>query len=250
MKNMLLPKIPGQAPLSCWRRMREERSGAVALIFALALIPIFLALGVALDYSRATSAKSALQNASDAAALAAGANPAETQAQHLLLAASRAAANLGTTVLTASCLTDSCTLNPVGSLNNIVVSETDGTGAYTVQITAKIDTAVMQLANFPILSLGATSVASVTGVSNSHPLEIALALDNTGSMAPNIQALITAARTLADTALSAAGNTGAVRVSVVPYVAAVNPGLPSLSMIDTTALSIYNGTWFDGAWIA
>jgi len=66
--------------------------------------------------------------------------------------------------------------------------ERDGrTGAYTVQITAKIDTAVMQLANFPILSLGATSVASVTGVSNSHPLEIALALDNTGSMAPNIQ---------------------------------------------------------------
>jgi len=58
--------------------------------------------------------------------------------------------------------------------------------------------------------------------------------------------LITAARTLADTALSAAGNTGAVRVSVVPYVAAVNPGLPSLSMIDTTALSIYNGTWSMG----
>ncbi len=245
MKNAPLPKIPGQAPLSCWRRMREDRSGAVALIFALALIPIFLALGVALDYSRATSAKSALQNASDAAALAAGANPAETQAQHLLLAASRAAANLGTTVLTASCLTNSCTLNPVGPLNNIVVSETDGTGTYTVQISAKIDTAVMQLANFPTLSLGATSVASVTGVSNSHPLEIALALDNTGSMAPNIQALITAAQTLADTALSAAGGTGAVRVSVVPYVAAVNPGLPSLSMIDTTALSIYNGTWFD-----
>ena len=46
MKNAPLPKIPGQAPLSHWRRMREERSGAVALIFALALIPIFLVLGV------------------------------------------------------------------------------------------------------------------------------------------------------------------------------------------------------------
>jgi Flp pilus assembly protein TadG len=230
--------------------MREEKSGAVALIFALALIPIFLALGVTLDYSRATSAKSALQNASDAAALAAGANPAETQAQHLLLAASRAAVNLGTTVLTASCTANSCTLNPVGPLSNIVVSETDGTGTYTVKIGARIDTAVMQLANFPTLSIGATSVASVTGVSNSHPLEIALALDNTGSMAPNISALITAAQTLADTALAAAGNTGAVRVSVVPYVAAVNPGLPSLSMIDTTALSAWNGTWYTGAWVA
>ncbi len=250
MKNAHLPKIPGQALLSSWRRMRAERSGAVALIFALALIPIFLVLGVTVDYSRATAAKSALQNASDAAALAAGANPTETQAQHLALAASRAAVNLGTTVLTASCLTNSCTLNPIGPLHNIVVSETDGTGAYTVKVTAKIDTAVMQLANFPTLSLGATSVASVTGVSNAHPLEIALALDNTGSMAPNIQALITAAQTLADTALAAGGNTGSVRVSVVPYVAAVNPGLPSLSMIDTTALSIYNGAWFDGSWIA
>ena len=70
-------------------------------------------------------------------------------------------------------------------------------------------------------------------------------------MANNIQALRTAAQTLADTAMAAAGTTGAVRVSVVPYVAAVNPGLPNLNYIDTTAQSwMYNGRWFAGSWIA
>jgi len=229
--------------------MRKEKSGAVAIIFALALFPIFFALGAAVDYSRATSARSTLQNSSDAAVLAAGAHPAESQTQHLTLAATTIATNLGTT-LSAGCSGASCTLNPTATLSNIVVTESEGVGTYQVQVNADINMAVMQLANVPTLALTATSNAAVTGVSASHPLEIALALDNTGSMEPNIQALRTAAQTLADTAMAAAGTTGAVRVSVVPYVAAVNPGLPSLSMIDTTALSIYNGRWFDGAWIA
>ncbi len=250
MKNAPPPKRAGKGALSLLRGAREERSGAVAIIFALALIPILLTLGAAVDYSRATAAKSSLQNASDSAALAAGSNPTQTQAQHVLLAAGSAAINLGTTVSTGACGTTSCPLNPVGALSNIVVTELEGAGTYTVQINANVNTVVMQLASVDTIPLGATSVASVIGVGASHPLEIALALDNTGSMEPNIQALRTAAQTLADTALAAAGNTGSVRVSVVPYVAAVNPGTLPLSMIDTTAKSIYNGVWFDWVWIA
>lgn len=52
-------------------RFRECRSGSVAIVFALALLPITLAVGAAIDYSRANSAKSTLQGALDAAVLAA-----------------------------------------------------------------------------------------------------------------------------------------------------------------------------------
>ncbi len=249
MRNAPRSKIPGKTPQSLLRRFRAEKSGAVAIIFAVALIPIFLMLGAVVDFSRAASARSNLQNATDAAVLAAGSHPTETQAQHLMLAASTIASNLGTTV-SASCSASSCSLNAVGPVSNIVVTETESTGTYQVRVNAAINTAVMQLANFPTLPLTTISQAQTIGVSASHPLEIALALDNTGSMAPNIQALRTAAQTLADTAMSAAGTAGVVRVSVVPYVAAVNPGLPNLSMIDTTALSIYNGNWFTWNWIA
>src|SRR3954469_4010739 len=51
------------------RAFRVDRSGNVALIFALALIPVFGAVGVAVDYSRANAARTAMQAALDAAAL-------------------------------------------------------------------------------------------------------------------------------------------------------------------------------------
>jgi hypothetical protein len=92
------------------------------------------------------------------------------------------------------------------------------------------------------------STAQTTGVSSAAPLELALALDNTGSMSNNMDDLKTAAKTLVQTVMSA-GQNGSVRVSVVPYVAAVNPGLTDMSMIDTTAGSPWNGDWYVWAWL-
>lgn len=53
------------------RRAREDRSGAVALIFALALLPVVAMGGAAVDYSRAQTVATVLQSALDAAAIAA-----------------------------------------------------------------------------------------------------------------------------------------------------------------------------------
>ncbi|WP_298428600.1 pilus assembly protein TadG-related protein [Rhodoblastus sp.] len=49
----------------------QERSGSVAILFALACVGVFLSVGLALDYSRAESMKGVLNTATDAAALAA-----------------------------------------------------------------------------------------------------------------------------------------------------------------------------------
>ncbi len=50
-------------------RFRKDGSGNVAVIFTLALLPILSAIGVAVDYSRATQVRSKLQSAIDAASV-------------------------------------------------------------------------------------------------------------------------------------------------------------------------------------
>ena len=50
-------------------RFRNDRSGNVAVIFTLALLPILSAIGCAVDYSRATQLRSKLQSAIDAASV-------------------------------------------------------------------------------------------------------------------------------------------------------------------------------------
>ena len=48
---------------------RADRRGNVAIIFAIAIIPVFGAVGAAVDYSRANSARTAMQSALDVTAL-------------------------------------------------------------------------------------------------------------------------------------------------------------------------------------
>ena len=88
-------------------------------------------------------------------------------------------------------------------------------------------------------------------VSSATLLEVALALDNTGSMSNNMDDLKTAAKNLVQTVLNGGG--GAARVSIVPYVAAVNPGLTDSTSIsnyiDTTALNPWVGNWERYAWL-
>jgi Flp pilus assembly protein TadG len=52
------------------RRFRSSSSGNIAVIFALALIPIMTGMGVAVDYSMATRIKAKMQAAADAASVA------------------------------------------------------------------------------------------------------------------------------------------------------------------------------------
>ena len=53
------------------RSFRRDESGAIAIMFALAMIPIILMIGVGIDYTRVALDRSQTQDAIDAAALAA-----------------------------------------------------------------------------------------------------------------------------------------------------------------------------------
>ena len=51
-------------------RFRRDKSGNIAVIFAIALLPVLTAIGSAVDYSLATRMKAKLQSAADAASVA------------------------------------------------------------------------------------------------------------------------------------------------------------------------------------
>ncbi len=51
-------------------RFRRDQRGNIAVIFAIALLPILSAVGCAIDYSLATRMKAKLQSAADAASVA------------------------------------------------------------------------------------------------------------------------------------------------------------------------------------
>src|ERR1700761_278819 len=51
-------------------RFRSNSSGNIAVIFAIALVPILTAIGAATDYSAANRIKAKMQSAADAAAVA------------------------------------------------------------------------------------------------------------------------------------------------------------------------------------
>ena len=52
-------------------RFRRDRRGNIAVVFAIACVPLISAIGCAVDYSNATRVRAKLQSAADAASLAA-----------------------------------------------------------------------------------------------------------------------------------------------------------------------------------
>ncbi len=220
-------------PFFSLQRFTAANGGATALLFGLALIPAMLTIGAAIDFGRVALLKSSLQAAADAGVLAAGAQSKNTQSARASVAQGAVIANLG----------------PKADGANVVVTETEpGAGVYQVKVDATLRTAVMKLAHIDTLSVSVKSEARNIGGSI-NPIEIALALDNTGSMHSDMPALKSAAKSLVQAVLGGGANSN-IRVSVVPYVAAVNPGLTDMSLIDTKAVSPWAGNWFNYAWIA
>lgn len=212
----------------------RDRSGAAIIAFGLALVPVAIMAGAAVDFGRATMLRTSLQKAADSAALVAGSRPKLTQTQRAALAQNAALANLGAKAQGA----------------NVLVTETEPSpGVYRVEINATLATTIMKVAHFDAIPITASSEARVVGASSEKPVEIALALDNTGSMRNDMPALKTAAQALVNSVMTEESG-GHVRVSVVPYVAAVNPGLTDLAMVDTRAQTPWAGDWFRSGWLA
>lgn len=180
---------------------RDGRKGNVAVLFALSLIPIVGATGAAVDYSLANASRTSMQKALDATALALAKLMPLTQAQLNTQGWQIFQANLGNIAV------------QLGESNLQIT--TPSTGKLVLNVTGQYQpaiTGVIGVNNFPV---GAH--AEVTwGIKK---LELALALDNTGSMnsSNKMTELKKAAKNLIDTLQLAAKNPGDVKISIVPF---------------------------------
>ncbi len=213
-------------------RFISDRRASAVPIFAFAVVPILAATGTAVDYSRANSVRSAMQAALDAAALT----------------ASRDAQGLSAAQITQKA-TDYFKSNfHRTEAGNVQVSATftnpvQGSFKLTVSATATVNPIFMSLVDVGPFDIGASADVN-WGVKR---LELALVLDNTGSMAQNgkIQALKTAAHNLLDTLRAAAKKDGDVRVAIIPFDTRVNigTGFKTAPWINFSAYDVNPETW-------
>ncbi len=203
------------------RRFGGDDSGGIAIVFGLMIVPMFMLGGFALDYTRGMSVQQQLQNAADAAALAAKGSGADAQ-----IAAQAAA--------------DAYAKSNLSKLNGATlrtVSVTPTSDGVRVALAADLPTSVSNVFGIASLEIGASSES----VSATGDIEVALVLDNTGSMAGSMDDLKTGAKDLVAAVFATNKTPGKVRMAVVPYVGAVNIGNGPVQM----AWMDSNG---DGSW--
>jgi Flp pilus assembly protein TadG len=193
------------------RRFRVDRRANVTPIFALSLVPMLAFVGSAVDYSRGNAVKTGLQAALDSTALM----------------LSKDAQNLTETQLgqKANDYFFAMFTNP--DAKNVMVTPTfstpqSGSFVLTVVAKAKVDVRFMK-----VLGTSEMNVSSTAEVKwGIKKLELALALDNTGSMAQSgkMTALKTAAKNLLTTLKNAAKKSGDVKVAIIPFDVTVKIG--------------------------
>jgi Flp pilus assembly protein TadG len=208
-----------------WRFLKHS-GGNTAMMMALAAIPLCLAVGVAVDYSRATNAKSAIQAATDAAALAAVKNLNLSKSDIEEIVAQYLAAN-GID-------------KAVAHLNEVTVEHDKKTGTVSVRVVGSLDTSLMQLAGIQGMDIGGYSEVQAGG----NALEVALVLDNTFSMSASgrMAALKTASHAMLDELFTNSGSGTDIKVSIVPFSDYVNVGMSNRNASWISVPSDYSET--------
>ncbi|SDE59154.1 TadE/TadG family type IV pilus assembly protein [Rhodospira trueperi] len=195
-------------------RLRRDTRGVTAVLVGLLMVPLCLMLGGAVDLGVAYYLKNRLGYAVDSAALAVG-----STVQHEVDIEQRArdfvAANYPS--------------DAIGTVHDVTV--TDVNNVITVSAKATFQTFFMG-----IFSLDEITVAAEAEVIRAiRGLEVALVLDNTGSMrsSNNIGALRDASRDFVNILFGDEVTNPNLFISIVPYAASVNPGPEALGG-DTT----------------
>lgn len=192
-------------------KFASARRGNVAMIFGLLLIPVLLAAGIAIDYTRTAQAKAVIQEASDAALLRAARmrsqNPAVTDAELTVLARRIFDAAISK-------------LNDV-SIDSFAVHYDSATEAFSLNVEGDMNTAIMGIAGMPTLKI---DVLSEVKLGKPPYMEVVMALDNTGSMNQNskLTNLKSSASMLVETLF--AHPEAQVMVGLVPFGQYVNVG--------------------------
>ena len=198
-------------------RFLKNCRGGVAPLMGILALPLMGTVGVAVDYSRASAAKTAFQAALDSTALMLSKT-----------AATQSGADLQTTATN--------TFNALFSrsdVNNVAVTanyQSSSGSKVVLNGSARVTTNFLGVLGYSYIAI----TGSTTSTWGNTRLRVALVLDNTGSMssAGKITALKTASQNLLTQLKTAAVTDADVYVSIIPFSKDVNVGS-----------SNYNATW-------
>ncbi|PWB93099.1 hypothetical protein C5689_14670 [Methylosinus sporium] len=210
------------------RSFARDKAGNVGIIFGLSFVPVVMMIGAGVDYGRIAAARGSLQQAADTAVLAVAKGivgtttdqQARSQAQVYLSTNYR---NATATVTSAAIAADRLSL--------------------CVTAQAQVATAIMKIAGTTSMSTQVTACAALQGgISPNDTYEIALVLDNSGSMTRStggvtkLKALRTAAKSFVGTMFTKAP--GRVKFAVTPFAGGV-------VAVDPTVSTNRSASWID-----
>jgi Flp pilus assembly protein TadG len=243
-------KITDKRKKPIWKRFLKDQDGSILQILGLSAIPVFLATGAAVDMVRASREQAAFYGAVDAAALAIAGDDRSatiglTDAQ---LASNKAALQaLAREYILADYKGDT------GHAPSIATDVTVTGQAVTLKSSLTFPTTIMSLAGVQSMTISASSTVKKA----MRPIELTMVMDTTGSMGQNgkMAGAKSAAHTLLNTiysgTLANAPRSEFLRVSLVPFSAAVRLDTGGydfdLGWIDTTGSNPLSRVNFDAA---
>jgi Flp pilus assembly protein TadG len=191
------------------QQLLTANGGNVVSTFALLLLPITGFVGAAVDYSRANSARTAMQAAVDSTALM----------------LSKVAPSLNNTQMQAKASEYFNALFVRPDVTGVTVATTYSNAAgsqISLKATGSVKAEFMRVMGHSNLNISASSLVKW----GNKRLRVALVLDNTGSMSSSgkMTALKTATKNLLTQLQTAATTNGDVYVSIIPFAKDVNAG--------------------------
>ena len=188
------------------RAFAGDRRGSLAFLYAIALVPVALAACASLDYARGVLVRASLTDALDAAGLAVG--------------ASGSLSGDATTALAQSYFNANYHLD--ASYGTPVAVQISQNGQdFTLTTSVPMPTLLMRLVGVDTMPVS----SSVVITRNSMNIEVAMALDITGSMTGSrLTDLKSAAKGLVETVVQAQQSPTYTKVAIAAYSMAVNAG--------------------------
>ncbi len=218
------------------KQLARDRSGFVAVMFALLLLPLVAAIGAAVDYGFLSAYRTRLQASVDSAALS--------------VASSLTTQNTAAKRQTVAENTVKAALGKLWTDLGVRVTESEpSAGVYRIQATATVPMQIMKIVGIPSRQVSATAQALPPSAGGA--LEVAMALDVSGSMlagdiAPTrIAALKTAAANLVDT-LVATIPVGQLKFGYVPFTMNVNIGTANSAYVVDSSHALFGGAQWAG----
>lgn len=247
-------------------RFRRDQSGATAMMFGLALIPLTATVGLAVDFGRVYAISSQTQSALDAAALAAG-RVAQVETTNTIVKAEAAAEAYFNQAKPSNVVRSTMVFNPNAAQTQFTVTATSWVSTPFLSVLNFISKKAASdgapagcSSHFACVQLTTTSTAELkAGGEGGSNIEVSMMLDITLSMdecadgstgnkckstAPKkIDALKEAAKDLIDIVIWKDQSQHTSRIALAPFSTAVNVGATLAPLVrGTVTTNTQNGT--------